>query len=74
MFHVSLLKPFHSGDDGQDAPAPILVNGKVEYKVDSIVGYQISREFITICFFLLDMTCLRYCGHMQANFLMLQSL
>ena len=37
VFHVSLLKPFHSEGDGQDAPAPILVDGEVEYKVDSIV-------------------------------------
>ena len=37
VFHVSLLKPFHSGGDGQDAPMPILVDGKVEYEVDSIV-------------------------------------
>ena len=43
MFHVSLLKPFHSGGDGQDAPTPILVDGEVEYEVESIVGYQISR-------------------------------
>ena len=43
VFHVSLLKPFHSEGDGQDAPVPILVDGKVEYKVDSIVGHWISR-------------------------------
>ena len=42
MFHVSLLKPFYR-DDGQDAPAPILVDGEVEYKVDSIIGHWISR-------------------------------
>ena len=45
VFHVSLLKPFHSGSDGQDAPAPILVDGEVKYEVDSIVGHQISRGF-----------------------------
>ena len=45
VFHVSLLKPFYSGGDGQDAPAPILVDGEVEYKVDSIVGYWIRRGF-----------------------------
>ena len=44
MFHVSLLKPFHSEGDGQNAPAPILVDGKVEYEVDSIVGHQINRK------------------------------
>ena len=43
VVNVFLLKPFHSGGDGQDAPATILVDSKVEYKVDSIVGYWISR-------------------------------
>ena len=43
MFDVSLLKPFHGGGDGQDTPAPILVDGKVEYEVDSIVGHWFSR-------------------------------
>ena len=43
MFHVSLLKPFYSGGDGKDAPAPILANSEVEYKVDSIMGHRISR-------------------------------
>ena len=38
-----MLKPFHSGGDEQDAPAPILVDGEVEYKVDSIVRHRISR-------------------------------
>ena len=37
VFHVSLLKHFHSGGDGQDTPMPILVDSEVEYKVDSIV-------------------------------------
>ena len=31
------------GGDGQDAPTPILVDGKVEYDLDSIVGHRISR-------------------------------
>ena len=43
VFHVSFLKPFHSGGDEQDAPAPILIDGEVEYEVDSIVGHHISR-------------------------------
>ena len=43
MFHVFLLKPFQSRHDGQDAPAPILVDGEVKYKVDLVVGHQISR-------------------------------
>ena len=43
VFYVSLLKPFYSGGDGQDEPTPILVDSKVEYEVDSNVGYQISR-------------------------------
>ena len=43
MFHVSLLEPFYRGGDGQDAPVPILVDGEVEYKVDSIVGHWVSR-------------------------------
>ena len=44
VFHVSLLKPFHSGGDGQDAPAPILVDGEVEYEVDSSERHHISSE------------------------------
>ena len=43
VFHVSLLKPFHSGGDGQDVPAPILVDGEVEHKVYSILAHWISR-------------------------------
>ena len=43
VFHFFLLKPFYSGGDGQDAPAPILVDGEVEYKVDSIVGHWITK-------------------------------
>ena len=43
VFHVFLLKPFHSGGDGQDAPASILIDGEVEYKVDLTVGHRISR-------------------------------
>ena len=42
MFHVSLLKPSHSGGDGQDALVPILVDGEVEYVVNSIVWHLIS--------------------------------
>ena len=42
MFHVLLLKPFHSGGNGQDALAPILVDSKVEYKVETIVGHRMS--------------------------------
>ena len=60
--HISLLKPFHSGGDGQDAPAPILVDGEVEYEVDSIMGHQINRGLVNIWFLLLDITCLRHCG------------
>ena len=74
MFHVSLLKPFHSGGDGQDAPAPILVDGEVEYEVDSIMGHQINRGLVNIWFLLLDITCLRHCGWVQANCLMLLTL
>ena len=44
VFHVSLLKPFHSGDDGQDAPVPILNDGEVEYEVDLIVGHRVSKR------------------------------
>ena len=43
MFHVSLLNSFYSEGDGQNAPAPILVDGEVEYEVDSIVWHNISR-------------------------------
>ena len=43
MLHVSLLKPFHGGGDGQGALVPILVDGEVEYKVDSIMGHWIRR-------------------------------
>ena len=43
VFHVSLLKPFYSGGDGQDTPAPMLVDSKVEYEVDLIVGHWSSR-------------------------------
>ena len=43
MFHASLLKPFHRGGYGQGAPVPILVDGEVEYEVDSIVGHWFSR-------------------------------
>ena len=42
MCFISLFKPFYSGGDGQDAPAPILADGEVEYEVDSIVGHQTS--------------------------------
>ena len=51
VFHISLLNSFHSGGDGQDAPAPILVDGKVEYEVDSIVGHQINRG---ACYYLVS--------------------
>ena len=44
MFHVSLLKLFYIGGDGQDKPAPILVDGQVEYVADLIVGHWIGRE------------------------------
>ena len=43
VFHVSLLKPLHSGSDRKNAPVAILVDMEVEYKVDSIIGHQISR-------------------------------
>ena len=43
VFHVSLLKSFHSGGDGQDAPAPIVVDGEVEYEIDLIVRHRMSR-------------------------------
>ena len=43
IFHVSLLKPFYNGCNGQNAPAPILVDSEVEYEVDLVVGHQISR-------------------------------
>ena len=39
VFYVSLIKPFHCGGDGEDAPEPILVDGEVEYMVNSIVGH-----------------------------------
>ena len=60
VFHVSLLKPFYSGGDGEDAPAPILVDGEVKYEVDLIVEHWISREFASIWFILLGITCLRH--------------
>ena len=41
FFCVSLLKPFHSGSDGQYVSAPIFVDGEVEYRVDSIMGHKI---------------------------------
>ena len=42
MFHVSLIKPLHSGVDWQDVPSPILADSKVKYEVDLIVGHWIS--------------------------------
>ena len=30
VFHISLFKPLHSGGDGQDALAPVLVDNKLE--------------------------------------------
>ena len=53
---------FHSGGDGQDAPMPVLVDGEVKYKEDSIVRHWISGEFASFWFFLLGITCLRHCG------------
>ena len=44
MFYISLLKPFHDEGDRQDTPLPILVDGKLEYKVDLLVGHWINRE------------------------------
>ena len=74
LFHVTLHKPFHSGGDGKDVPVPILVNGEVEYKVESIVGHWIGRGVRWYLVFLPGMTCLRHFGRVQANCLMLQSL
>ena len=45
VFHVSLLKPFYIGGNGQDAPVPILDDSEVENDVDSIVGHCINRGF-----------------------------
>ena len=42
-FIFPCLSPSTSGGDGQDAPAPILVDSEVEYEVDLIVGHWISR-------------------------------
>ena len=42
---------FYSGADGQDAPMPVLVDGEVKYKVDSIVGHKISGGFASFGFF-----------------------
>ena len=42
-FMFPYLSPSTVDGDRQDAPAPILVDGEVEYEVDSIVGHRISR-------------------------------
>ena len=62
VFHISLLKPFHSGGYGQDAPTPILVDDKVEYKVIQLWGIGLLGEFTSIWFLLLGISCLRHYG------------
>ena len=62
MFHVSLLKPFHSEGYGQDTPIPILVDSQVEYKLDSIVGYWISRGARLYLVSFAGYAFLRHCG------------
>ena len=44
VFHVSLLKRFHSSDRHVPAPTPLLIEGEEEYEVHSILGHRLRSQ------------------------------
>ena len=49
VFHISLLRKYERGGNGQEPPAPIVVDGHEEYEVAGIKGHRVhrgKREFL----------------------------
>ena len=40
VFHVSLLKKYEAGGDGETPPEPIVIDGDAEFKVERILGHR----------------------------------
>ena len=43
VFHVSLLRQFQHGGNGQMVALPIIVDGEAEWEVERIVRHRLSR-------------------------------
>ena len=43
MFHISLLRRFARGGDGQKVAIPIIIDGEAEWEVEQLVRHRMSR-------------------------------
>ena len=43
VFHVSLLRPFHTGGDGRPMPIPLELDEGEEFEVDRLLRHRRSR-------------------------------
>ena len=43
MFHVSLLRRFAHGGDGQKVAIPIIIDGEAEWEVEQLVRHLMSQ-------------------------------
>ena len=43
VFHISLLRPYHTGGNGVSPPEPIVVDGTAEFEVERILAHRDHR-------------------------------
>ena len=43
VFHISLLRPYHTGGDGVSPPEPIVVDGTAKFEVERILAHRDRR-------------------------------
>ena len=50
VFHILLVRPYHTGGDGVSPPEPIIVDGTAEFEVEQILVHRdccgYAREYL----------------------------